>query len=88
MHLTNNEPIRNDALAAPDRLDAAGAPAREIEITQEMIDAGYDALFDDPRFPEGGRVSICNALTLAFRAMLRVHQAQFFGRFVRDPVIL
>jgi len=28
--------------------------ADEIEITPEMVEAGYDALFDDPRFSEGG----------------------------------
>ena len=44
MHLTNKEPIRNDALAASGSLDATGAPANEIEITPEMIEAGCLAL--------------------------------------------
>jgi hypothetical protein len=55
MHLTNNESIRNETLVAPDRLDAAGAPANEIEVTPEMIEAGveyvwmYDYRIDDPK---------------------------------------
>ncbi len=46
MHLTNKGPIRSDALAASGRLDAAGAPVDEIEITPEMIEAGLEKLFD------------------------------------------
>lgn len=60
--------------------DGPAAPEDEIEITPEMIEAGYDALFDDPMFPEGGKRSICNAVTLAFRAMLRAHHARSSGQ--------
>ena len=56
------------------RAAAAWAINENIEITPEMIEAGYDALFDDPKFPEGGRKSTCNALTLAFKAMLRARR--------------
>jgi hypothetical protein len=38
MHLTNKEPSPHSCAAAFDFSDAAGAPAREIEITPEMID--------------------------------------------------
>jgi hypothetical protein len=65
-----------DSHAVIDSMIESGELGNEIEITPEMIEAGYDALFDDPRFPEGGRMSTCNAVTLAFRAMLRVWQAQ------------
>ncbi len=45
MHLTNNEPIRNETLVASASLDAAGAPANKIEVTPEMIEAGLPYLF-------------------------------------------
>jgi hypothetical protein len=45
-----------------------------------MIEAGYDALFDDPRYPEGGKESTCNALMLAFLAMLRVRRERLSAR--------
>jgi len=60
----------------------------DVEITPEMIEAGYDALFDDRHFPEGGRKSTCAALTLAFRAMLRVHRAQSFQPAAPRLVVL
>jgi hypothetical protein len=45
MHLTNKEPIRSDLLAASGFPDAAGAPADEIEITPEMIEAGAEVIW-------------------------------------------
>jgi hypothetical protein len=44
MHLTNREPIRNDALAASAHHGAPAAPADEIEVTEEMASAGVAAL--------------------------------------------
>jgi hypothetical protein len=46
MHLTNREPIRNDVLAASGHPDKAGASANEIEITPEMIEAGFNVLLE------------------------------------------
>jgi hypothetical protein len=50
MHLANNRELGNDAAVAPK--EAAGAPACEIEITEEMIEAALTELcaFD----PENG----------------------------------
>lgn len=45
MHLTNKETIRSDALTAPDHPGAAGAPAKEIEITSEIIEGGLVWLY-------------------------------------------
>lgn len=53
--------------------DRPADDTNEIEITPEMIEAGYDAMFDDPMFPDGG---FRNALALGFRAMLRTQSEQ------------
>jgi hypothetical protein len=46
----------------------------EIEITPEMLEAGYDALFENPRYPEIGKQETLEVLTLAFFAMLRARR--------------
>jgi hypothetical protein len=80
MHLTYPDSDTHTGTASPANAGEAGAPGTEIEITPEMVEAGYDALFDDPMFPEGGKGSTCNAIKLAFRLMLRVHHARSSGR--------
>lgn len=53
MHLTNSEPKAHKSHVETVK-DSAGAPACEIEITDEMIDAGqavadgYDSRFERP----------------------------------------
>lgn len=69
------------------RADSTGAPENEIQVTPEMLEAGYDALFDEPRFPECGKKGTCNALTFAFVAMMRAHQKQSAERASPVPVI-
>jgi hypothetical protein len=79
MHLTYPDSDTHTGTVSTADAGEIGAPENKIEITPEMIEAGYDALFDDPKFPEGGKESTCNAITLAFRAMLRVQHARSSG---------
>jgi hypothetical protein len=72
-------------LAATHAKCETGAPEEQIEITEEMAEAGYDALFDEPRFPECGKKAMCNALAFAFVAMLRVRQKQSSERDAPVP---
>ena len=45
--MTNNDGKASDSLATTASAMGAGAPADEIEITPDMIDAGAAELFDD-----------------------------------------
>lgn len=56
------------------------ASPKEIEVTPEMIDAGMDALYDVPSWPESGKEDYAMALTLCFRAMLKASP-----QFRREP---
>jgi hypothetical protein len=55
---------------AAESKEPAGAPAKEIEITPEMIEAGYDC-FREYDY-EANLVERKAALAAAFRAMLSV----------------
>jgi hypothetical protein len=64
MHLTNSEAKGDSALVAAEGSDAAGAP--RIEITNEMIEAGAEAI----RLFEAGDAEL--AAFACFTAMARL----------------
>lgn len=55
--------------AEKEKANRRAAVAVDDEVTEQMLDAGYDALFEEPRFPDGGQAAIKRALSLAYRAM-------------------
>jgi hypothetical protein len=47
MHFTNREPELTDSFASGANVVGAGAPANEIEITPEMIEAGAMVIYSN-----------------------------------------
>jgi hypothetical protein len=78
MHLTNREPIRSDALVASGHPDAAGAPANEIEVTPEMIEAGAMVIYCSNEIVDIGPTGAKNLSIAVIKAAL---EARSRGNF-------
>jgi hypothetical protein len=77
----------HDSPVESDHPGSVGAPEEEIEVTPAMLRAGYDALFDEPNYPEGGEEGTIKALTFAFRAMWRARLQERHARWLRAPEV-
>jgi hypothetical protein len=66
MHLTNKEPSHSDPAVSEAEAKDAGAPENEIEITPEMVDAGYYVV---SLYGPEGAAPAWGWLEMAYRAM-------------------
>ena len=79
MHLTNNDPIRSDAIAASGYPDTAGAPEAGIEITPEMVEAGARVIYNSNEIVDIGPTGAKN---LALAVIKEALEARYRGSFV------
>jgi hypothetical protein len=67
--------VCSDRPASFDHSEEAGAPASEIEITPEMIEAGVDVFYDLPELLGPSAEQLKATLCRAFSVMIQVHRA-------------